>query len=101
MCGEHLLSSDIPLTRSPRIEEVLLRRIHLGQPGDAAWADVAVGDLVGLLADLGRTGGARRVLLKHAQRNPAPRHRDDVMRIWTSLKLGHGMERAAERIFAS
>lgn len=98
--GEHLHLSDIPLTRDPRIEHALLRRIHQDLPGDPAWAHVAVGDLAGLMADLGRAGEARRVLLEHAQRNPDPRHRDEFERIWMSLELGHGLERAAESIFA-
>ncbi|MGO1629792.1 MAG: hypothetical protein ACTHX2_13350, partial [Microbacterium sp.] len=50
--GEHLHLSDIPLTRDPRIEHALLRRIHQDLPGDPAWAHVAVGDLAGLMTDL-------------------------------------------------
>lgn len=72
MCSEHLLSSDIPLTRNPRIEEVLLRRFHHDLPGDPAWADLAMGDFVGLLADLGCAGEACRVLLKHLPRLNSP-----------------------------
>lgn len=99
--GEHLHLLDVPLTRDPRIEEVLLRRIHQDLPGDPAWADVAIGDLAGLLADLGRDGEARVVLLEHARHHPDPAHRDEFSRIWTSLELGEGLVDASVAIFGS
>lgn len=96
---EHLHLSDIPLTRDPRIEEVLLRRIHDDRPGDPAWADVAIGDLVELLAGLGRVGEARTALLEHARHDPDPFHRHEFTRIWTSLQLGDGLVDASAAIF--
>lgn len=79
--GEHLHLLDVPLTRDPRIEEVLLRQIHRDLSGDLGWADVAIGGLAGPLADRSRAGEARVVLLEHARHHPGRAHCDEFSRI--------------------
>lgn len=89
--AEHLHMAGLPATYDPRIESIAIQRVHDELPGDSAWADIAIGDLVGLLADLDRLDDARRVLLDHARKFPMPEHRPEFERIWTSVGLGRGM----------
>ncbi|MGO1259379.1 MAG: protein NO VEIN domain-containing protein [Brachybacterium sp.] len=88
--AEHLFMGDLPSTYDPRIESIAIQRVHDDLPGHPAWAHIAIGDLVVLLADLDRLDDARRVLLDHARQFPMPAHRPEFERIWTAAGLGRG-----------
>lgn len=90
--AEHLFMGGLPSTYDPRIECIAIQRVHDDLPGHPAWAHVAIGDLVVLLADLDRPDDARRVLLDHARQFPMPAHRPEFERIWTAAGLGRGAQ---------
>lgn len=97
--AEHLHMFGLPATYNPRVESIAISRVHEELPGHPAWTDVAIGDLVDLLADLDRREEARRALLDHAGRHSDPVHRAEFERIWTTVGLGDGLPEAIERHF--
>jgi len=77
----------------------LIRHMHDVMPEHPMWGDVAIGDLVLAVAQLGRTGEARALLRDHALQHPAPSRRHEFERIWAAAKLGDGAAECAAEIF--